>query len=126
MDPGSILLASTLATTGGTIVLWALERERLPSELLALGGMATRAGDAALAAGVVLLLAWGALWGLAFAAVWLLTGWPIAPFQATLMSVAPWAIGRVVRGSVRPHAMPALAAHLAYGALLGATYHPGT
>ncbi len=127
MDLGSVLLGGAVATAGAAIV-HALLRDEARDALMALG---TRASDdplTAYAAGIVVHVSAGLGWAVAFAAVWRFTGWPIAPLQGVLLGLARWALAeRRLRSPSRTarETRASLAAHVAYGALLGLCYRPG-
>ncbi len=127
MDLGSVLLAGALATAGAAVV-HALLRDEPRDALMALG---TRASDdplTAYAAGIVVHATVGLGWAVASAAAWSVTGWPIAPLQGVLFALVRWSLAeRRLRSPSRTarETRASLAAHVAYGTLLGLSYRPG-
>ena len=123
-----MLLAAAPATIGGLLVLLFLH-ERRHDELFRLAARLTRDPDTALAAALVLHGVSGAAWATVLGATWAATGWPIGPLQGALLALAPWALRLLLRapaGRSWPDALTTLASQLIYGALLGATYRPGS
>lgn len=127
MDLGSVLLAGALATAGAALV-HALLRDEPRDALMGLGTLVSNDPLTAYTAGIVLHAAAGLGWAVVFAAVWSVTGWPIAPLHGMLLGLVRWTLAeRRLRSSSRTarETRASLAAHLAYGALLGLSYRPG-
>ena len=127
MDVGSVLLGGALATAGAAVV-HAILRDEPRDALMDLGARASNDPLTAYAAGIALHAAVGLGWAVALAAVWSVTGWPIAPLQGALFGLVRWALAERRLGSPSRTAREtraSLAAHLAYGALLGLSYRPG-
>ncbi len=127
MDLGSVLLGGALATAGAALV-HALLRDERRDALMDLGTRASNDPLTAYTAGIVLHAAAGLGWAVAFAVVWSATGWPIAPLQGVLLGLVRWALAeRRLRSPSRTarEKRASLAAHVAYGALLGLAYRPG-
>jgi len=127
MDLGSVLLAGALATVGAALV-HALLRDEPRDALMVLGSRASNDPLTAYAAGIVAHATVGLAWAVAFAVAWSVTGWPIAPTQGMLFGLARWALAeRRLRSPSRTarESGASLAAHVAYGALLGLSYRPG-
>ncbi len=140
LDPGSVLVAAMGATAGAGLVDAAARRAGAGRQHLAfvLGELMAAEPLAAYAVGLSLHLASNTLWALGFAAVWSATGWPIAPLQGALFALVPWALGalrlpeRVLPATtqriypVRGEALTRLLSTLAFGALVGFIYRPGS
>lgn len=127
MDAGSALLASVVATVVFVLVLTALRalgRTEL-DVILAIGRAVSHDREGAFVAGVISAVALGALEALALAAIWGLTGWPIAPLQGSLMALAQWPIAQRAVRPVRGGPAALFLAMLGYGATLGLVYAPG-
>lgn len=127
MDLGSVLLGGALATAGAALV-HGLLRDEPRDALMALGARASSDPLTAYSAGIVVHAAAGLAWAIAFALVWSATGWPIAPLQGMLFGLARWALAeRRLRSPSRSarETRASLAAHAAYGALVGLSYRPG-
>lgn len=139
-DPGSVLLAAIAASAGSALVDAAMVRAGWRGGYLAfaIGELVTPAPLAASSIAAMLVLAGGVFWAAAFAGVWSVTGWPIAPLQGALFALAPWALAlsrlhqaalpgasrRAGRG--RAESAARLLAALTFGALVGALYRPGS
>ncbi len=140
LDPGSVLVAAIGASAGAGLVGAAARRAGAGSRHLAfvLGGSMAAEPLGAHAVGLTLHLASNTLWALGFAAVWSATGWPIAPLQGALFALVPWALGairlpeRVLHATTQPihpvrgEALTRLLSTMAFGALVGFIYRPGS
>lgn len=103
-------------------------RDRGPDPLMQLARRLTREDSAAFALGVMLHGAAGAAWGFGAAFVSAIVGWPVLALEGALLGAGRWALAeRLV--PVRPRngraRLVSLAAHVAFGAVFGATYQPG-
>ncbi len=128
MDAGSAILAGVVATLAFLLVVTALRRARRTEldVVLTLGHRVAPDPFAAFVAGIVALLAIGALEAIVLAAVWGVTGWPIAPLQGALLTIVQWPLARVGVGAVRGGPLALFLGMLGYGAALGIVYVPGT
>lgn len=128
MDVGSALVASLPGTAAFAIALGVLRARRGTDldPIAALGELLTQEPHAALAAGAVALLALGALEALFLAAIWGLTGWPIAPLQGGLMGGTQGLAALALPRARSRRRWPAVALGLvAFGAATGMIYSPG-